>query len=98
MAVVVGGYGGTSGVVKPGDIPEEIVGEIESEYGLPAASLTWVDERTVEVAGSISVDDFNESTGTELPANGARTLAGIVFDTLGHGPVEGDSVELDGVT
>jgi putative hemolysin len=98
MAVVVGEYGRTSGVVTLEDILEEIVGEIESEYELPDSQLSWVGERTVLVAGSMSVDDFNESTDAELPQDGARTLAGLVFDLLGRGAVKGDAVELAGVT
>jgi len=98
LAVVVSEYGSTSGIVTLEDILEEIVGEIESEYELPAATLAWIDERTVEVAGSMSVDDFNEVSGSELPQDGARTLAGLVFDALGRAPTEGDSVELNGVT
>jgi len=98
MAVVIGEYGGTSGVVTLEDILEEIVGEIESDYELPDSQLSWVGERAVLVAGSISVDDFNESTGAELPQDGARTLAGLVFDSLGRGAVKGDAVELAGVT
>jgi len=98
MAVVVGEYGRTSGVVTLEDILEEIVGEIESEYELPDSRLSWVGERAVLVAGSMSVDDFNESTGAELPQDGARTLAGLVFDSLGRGAVKGDAAELAGVT
>jgi len=98
MAVVAGEYGTMSGIVTLEDILEEIVGEIQSEYELPNAKVTWVGERTVDVAGSISIDDFKESTGTHLPQNGARTLAGLVFDSLGRRAVEGDSVEVRGVT
>jgi len=98
MAVVVSEYGGTSGIVTLEDILEEIVGEIESEYELAATTLTWIDERTVQVAGSMSVDDFNDATGAELPHSDARTLAGVVFDALGRAPAEANTVELNGVT
>jgi putative hemolysin len=97
MAVIVSEYGSTSGIVTLEDILEEIVGEIQSEYELPDASVAWVGDRVVDVAGSISVDDFNEAVGSELPETEARTLAGLVFDSLGRGPVEGDLVELTGV-
>ncbi len=46
------------------------------------------------MAGSISIDDFNESTGTNLPTDDARTLAGMVFRSLARKPEEGDVVEI----
>ena len=49
------------------DILEEIVGEIEGEYDLPDDTLTRVDDHTLLVAGSITIDDFNEAIGTQLP-------------------------------
>ncbi|WP_028057765.1 hemolysin family protein [Candidatus Solirubrobacter pratensis] len=97
LAVVVDEYGGTAGIVALEDILEEIVGEIEGEYDLPDSTLTWIDDRTVEVAGSMTIDDFNEAVGTELPQRGPRTLAGLVFDALGRRPQPGDVVEIDGV-
>ena len=47
----------------------------------------------MRVAGSMTIDDFNEAMGTELPQNGPRTLAGLVFHALGRRPVAGDTVE-----
>jgi putative hemolysin len=97
LAVVVDEYGGVAGIVTLEDILEEIVGEIEDEYELPDGRLTRLDERTVEVAGSMTIDDFNETVGTDLPVDGPRTLAGLVFDRLGRGARPGDTVTVDGV-
>jgi putative hemolysin len=97
LAVVVDEYGGVAGIVTLHDVLEEIVGEIQDEYDLPDATLTWVDDRTVEAAGSMSIDDFNETVGTDLPRETSRTLAGLVFDTLGRRPHPGDGVTVDGV-
>jgi magnesium and cobalt exporter, CNNM family len=97
LAVVADEYGGTAGIVTLEDILEEIVGEIEDEYDLPNATLERVDETTVRVAGSMTIDDFNETVGTELPQEDARTLAGLVFNTLGRRPVPGDEVTVDDV-
>ena len=96
LVIVADEYGGTSGIVTVEDILEEIVGEIEDEYDLPDDTLTWIDERTVDVAGSMTIDDFNEEVGTALPQEGPRTLAGLVFDALGRRPRPGDEVEIDG--
>jgi putative hemolysin len=73
------------------------VGEIEDEFDLPDARITRVDERTVVVAGSLTIDDFNEMLGAQLPQDGPRTLAGLVLEGLGRRPDPGDPVTVDGV-
>jgi putative hemolysin len=97
LAIVVDEYGGTAGIVTLEDILEELVGEIEDEYDLPDDTLEWVDETTVRVAGSMTIDDFNETLGTHLGDGGARTLAGLVFNELGRRPRQGDEVAADDV-
>jgi putative hemolysin len=96
LAVVVDEYGGTAGIVTLEDIVEELVGEIEDEYDLPDDTLTRLDDHTVSVAGSMTIDDFNEAVGTSLPQDHARTMAGLVFSALGRRPVPGDAVVVDG--
>jgi putative hemolysin len=97
LAVVADEYGGTAGIVTLEDILEEIVGEIEDEYDLPDATLERLDDATVRVAGSMTIDDFNETVGTDLPADDARTLAGLVFNRLGRRPALRDEVEVGAV-
>ena len=97
MALVVDEYGGTAGIVTLHDVLEELVGEIESEFDLPNNELTWIDDRKVEVSGSMTIDDFNEAVGTRLPLRGPRTLAGLAFDALGRRPEPGDVAHVDGV-
>ena len=97
LAFVVDEYGGTAGLIGVADIVARIVGELRDEYDLPDATYTRVDDRTVRVAGSASIDDFNETFGTVLPQDGPRTLAGLVFDALGRRPLVGDEAEVEGV-
>jgi putative hemolysin len=96
LVIVADEYGGTAGIVTIEDILEEIVGEIEDEYDLPDDTLTWIDDRTVDVAGSMTIDDFNEEVGASLPQDGPRTLAGLVFEALGRRPQPGDEVGIGG--
>jgi putative hemolysin len=97
LAVVVNEYGGTEGLVAMEDILEELVGEIQDEYDLPDDTIAWQDDGSAEVAGSMTIDDFNETVGTELPQDGPRTLAGLVFTRLGRRPAIGDEVDAGGV-
>jgi putative hemolysin len=97
LAIVADEYGATAGIVALEDVLEEIVGEIEDEFDLPDATLHRIDDTTVEVAGSMTIDDFNETLGTALPQRSARTLAGLVFEELGRRPRVGDVVEVAGV-
>jgi putative hemolysin len=97
LAIVVDEYGGTAGIVTLEDILEELVGEIEDEFDLPEDTLERVDERTVRVAGSMTIDDFNEALGTDLDTSHGRTLAGLVFNELGRRPQEGDEVQVGDV-
>ena len=92
LAVVADEYGRTVGIVTLEDILEEIVGEIEDEYDLPDDSIERLDDGTLRVAGSMTVDDFNELTGSALPQAEAHTLAGLVFDALGRRPEAGEQV------
>ena len=97
LAVVADEYGATAGILTMEDILEEIVGEIEGEYDLPDDTLTRVDDHTLLIAGSMSIDDFNETVHTSLPQDGARTMAGLVFNALGRRPEQGDAVTVDAV-
>jgi putative hemolysin len=92
LAIVLDEYGGTLGIVTLEDILEELVGNIEDEFDLPDDTLERVDENTVRVAGSMTIDDFNETVGTRLDDPEARTLAGLVFNALGRRPREGDEI------
>ena len=97
LAVVVDEYGAVAGIVTLEDLLEELVGEIEDEFDLPDSRMTWIDERTLQASGSMTIDDFDEAVGTHLPRGSARTLAGLVLDSLGRYPEPGDTVALDGV-
>ena len=93
LAVVVDEYGAVAGIVTLEDVLEELVGEIQDEFDLPDGRIERVADDTVRVAGSMTIDDFNEAMGTQLPQEGPRTLAGLVFDALGRRPAPGDAVE-----
>ena len=97
MAIVVDEYGSTDGIVTLEDLLEEIVGDIEDEFDLPNESVERVDERTIRIDGTFTLDDFNEQFGTTLEQEDYHTVAGYVFDHLGRGAEPGDVVRADGL-
>jgi putative hemolysin len=97
MALVAGEYGRTMGIVTLNDLIEEIVGEIEEEYGLPDESVQELPDGRLRVSGSFTSDDFNETYDTRLPTEDYRTIGGLVFGELGRAPRRGDVVSVAGV-
>jgi CBS domain containing-hemolysin-like protein len=92
MAVVVDEYGATAGIVTLEDLLEEIVGDIEDEFDLPNESVERVNETTIRIDGSFTIDDFNEEFGTGLDTEDFHTVAGFVFGHLGRAAEVGDEV------
>jgi putative hemolysin len=97
MAVVLDEYGAMEGIVTLEDLLEEIVGEIEDEFDIPDETVERIDDATVRIDGTFSIDDFNHQFGVELPAEDYHTVAGFVFGELGRAPAPGDEVVHEGM-
>ena len=72
MALVVGEYGRTMGIVTLNDLVEEIVGEIEEEYGLPDESVQELPDGRLRVSGTSRA---TTSTRPTAPSCRPRTTA-----------------------
>ncbi|WP_125776941.1 hemolysin family protein [Antribacter gilvus] len=99
MAVVVDEYGGTSGVVTLEDVVEELVGEVSDEHDPRRAGAARAADGSWIVPGVLRPDELEETTGIDLPEDGAyETLGGLVMARLGRVPVVGDAIEVDRVS
>lgn len=98
LALVVDEYGGTEGVVTIEDLLEEIVGEIEDEFGTEEPPITRVNEHEVVMDGRVTLDELNELFQTSLEGDGFDTVAGLLSTHLGRIPASGDVVDLNGLT
>jgi putative hemolysin len=97
MAIVVDEHGGTAGLVTLEDLLEEIVGEITDEYDVEEPHVEHLSDGDLVVAGRVSMSALSEELGVELPDEEWDTVGGLVFNLLGHVPVEGETVRLQGL-
>jgi len=50
----------------------------------------------VRVNARMSLDELNDLLHLDLPTGDWDTVGGLVFNTLGHVPREGETIEIDG--
>ncbi len=97
MAIVIDEYGGTSGLVTLEDLLEEIVGEISDEYDIEGPGVEQLTNGSLRVPGQTPIDDVSDALGVDLPDTEWDTVGGLVFNLLGHVPVEGETVRFQGL-
>jgi len=96
LAVVVDEFGSTAGVVTVEDVLEQLVGEIEDEFDVPAPMPSGASD-TMVLEGAANIRDLDTHYQLALPRDeGFETLAGFVLSQLQKIPVVGDSFDHEG--
>jgi Mg2+/Co2+ transporter CorC len=96
MAIAVDEYGGTAGLVTLEDIIEELVGEIVDEFDVDDPIVEPLPGGGIRVHGRTPLDQVNDILGARLPEGDWDTIGGLVYDRVGHVPVEGETVRVAG--
>ena len=96
VTFVLNEYGATVGMITLEDLLEEIVGEIRDEYDADEEELVKkLDERIYLVEGSMNLDDVNDALETKLSSEDYDSIGGIIIESLGRLPEDGDEVLLE---
>jgi putative hemolysin len=98
MAIVLDDFGGTAGLITLEDIIEEIVGEIQDEYDVEEMEYSRQADGSVIISSRMTVDDFNDLMGSELPEDAADTMGGFIYNHLGEIPSLNQVIEYEGLT
>jgi putative hemolysin len=92
LALVVDEYGEVAGLVTLEDCLEELVGDIVDEFDSEVEAVQRLDDGSLLVAGHLTIGDLDDLLDSQLPDDEWDTVAGLLFGTLGHVPVVGESV------
>jgi len=95
MAVIIDEYGGTAGIVTLEDLMEEIVGNIFDEDDEEEKDFERIDDNTVVINGSASLDDVGKYLGVELPTEEHETLSGFIIGQLGMIPEKDENPDVE---
>jgi len=96
LAIVIGEFGGTSGIVTIEDIIEEIVGEIPDEFDTETEPIQILSNNDFLIAGRLNIEEINEKLGTNFSNEHYDTIGGLAFGLIGKEPNVGDEVESNG--
>jgi len=97
MVIVIDEFGATEGLITMEDVLEEIVGEIL--VGDEDEPIEFVDDETVLVDGSVTIDQVNEVLDIVLPEGEEfETIAGFLFNRAGRLVQQGESFDYENVT
>ena len=96
VAFVSDEFGGTAGLITRGDVLEEIVDDVASEYGEESIPLQKVGEGRWLVDGTTSLEDINYELDLSLEAEGADRISGWVMAQIERIPKAGEQCRAQG--
>jgi putative hemolysin len=96
VAFVADEFGGTAGLLTRGDILEEIVADVDNEYGPKKFAIQESGVNRWLVNGGTSLEDVNYELDTNLHADGADRIAGWVSAVAERIPRAGEIIEAQG--
>ena len=95
IALVVDEYGDVQGIVTLEDILEEIVGEFTTDLASASSDIHPQEDGSFVVDGGATIRSINRALTWDLPADGPKTLNGLMTDHLETFPEAPVSIEID---
>ena len=95
IALVVDEYGDVQGIVTLEDILEEIVGEFTTDLASASSDIHPQEDGSFVVDGGATIRSINRALTWDLPADGPKTLNGLMTDHSETFPEAPVSIEID---
>ena len=93
--LVVDEYGSIQGLVTLEDILEEIVGQFTTDSPTRSAGIHQAENGAWLIDGNTHIRDINRTLDWSLPADGPKTLNGLILEHLEIIPPQGTSFMVD---
>jgi len=93
-ALVVDEYGRVQGLITLEDILEEIVGQFTTDSPTRSAGIQPGEDGDYLIDGATHIRDINRALNWELPADGPKTLNGLILEHLEMIPEPGISLKI----
>ncbi|MCB2180361.1 hemolysin family protein [bacterium] len=98
VAIILDEFGGTSGMVTLEDLIEEIFGDLRDEFDQERPAIQVTSESELLIQGNTPITELNNLLDLHLPTKEVDTLNGLLAISLGHIPVLGEEIEINGYT
>lgn len=95
-AIVVDEFGGVQGIISIEDVLGQLFGDIGDELKQPEAGVERLEDGTVRLPGSLTLDEAEPWLGARWEGS-ATTVGGHIVAHLGRWPTEGETLEIEGV-
>ncbi|NKC14483.1 MAG: DUF21 domain-containing protein [Gammaproteobacteria bacterium] len=96
FALVVDEYGDIDGVVTLEDILEEIVGQFTTDPNDLSHDVHQQEDGSYLIDGSATIRELNRTMQWQLPAQGPRTVNGLILEYMEAIPQRGTSLRIGG--
>lgn len=93
MVILLDEFGGTAGIVTMEDILQEVVGEMQDEFGRKTQRILIRDGNSMVVRGNLLLDQLERESGWELGEHPAETVGGLIMHLLARPAKPGDCAQ-----
>jgi CBS domain containing-hemolysin-like protein len=97
IVILADEFGGTAGLISLEDVLEELVGPIQDEFDREKPEVTKLAEDEYLVDASMVTHDIEHLVNRELSSKDVLSVGALISEQLGHIPVKGESIEVNGV-
>lgn len=97
VAIILGEFGGTEGMVTLEDLIEEIFGDIRDEFDTLGLPIQILPGEQLLINGDVQVEQLNEWLDLDIQDEDLDTIGGLILNSFGEVPKPGDSIEISGI-